>query len=254
MIFRINRSPEAGEASTGAAEESAKAGGEGAAPQYVGKAEFDSFRSELSQQFARLTPQERREENRNVSRETESPKEPNPKDYKFDQPGELTRYNRDNYKWLRSEERAVEDKENSTRQGQEQLRTNERAHNTRVMDYRKEHPEFDEDMKTAGPIQVLDQVKAAIFRSKASHEILHYMAKNRGTDQELNMLLESEGPEAMLERLGEIRASVKHESTVATANTTAAKAKPLRVNVNRSASTDGGKKDYTKIFDTYSKA
>lgn len=248
-MIRINRSPDS-DPSTGAAGESAAAGGEGAAPQYVAKADFDSFRSELAQQFSRLTPQERREE-RNVSRETESPKEPNPKDYKFDQPGELTRYNRDNYKWLRSEERAGEEKESATRQSQEQIRTNERSHNSRVAEYRKEHPEFDADMKTAGPIQVFDQVKHAIFRSKSSDLILHYLAKNPGTDQELNILLESEGPESVLERLGEIKREMRADTVEKNATVKAASQRPLRVNTRGTSTDVPHKQDYAKRFESF---
>lgn len=252
--MNINRSPDAGEsngaASNGTTGEGAAAGSEGA-PQYVDRQTFDSFRQELSQQFARLTPQERREE-RNESRESKAPTRPSLKDFDFK--NDATAWDRYNdalsdFNYSRWEEKQTS--ANAERETQATIQRNEQNHFQREKEYAEKHPEFAVEKKAAGPIMVAEEVKRSIFRSPASPEILHYMIQNPGTDAELNQILKTEGKEALLERLGEIKASMKRDSNQADSNRRAGGTKLPNQRFSGNSATTKPKMSKAQMFEDF---
>lgn len=234
---RVLRSPEGGEGGGAAPEQGAggvtDAGNQQAsapqAPEYLSKADFDAFRNELTGHLSRLTPSQR-EERESKGDKSGAPTEPDPSKYDFTKPGELTRYNQDNYRYFRHLDRMEEAKEAEAKQAQERLQATEKGHKARLAEYRKENPSFDEDMRKAGNIQVLNEVKAAIYASKNSPAIVHYLAKNKDVAQELNEMAEMEGVEEVRYRIGEISATIKAEKLALEANAAAAADKPPRQN------------------------
>jgi hypothetical protein len=245
MKFRIQRDP-GSEGGGGAAPAAgaqggagAAAGGQGAgqagqgaaAPEYLSKADFESFRNELTSHLSRLTPAERREEREERgSRDKGAPKFPELSDYDFKKPGEIQRYEdakADYYEWRREQKSAEKDRERSEKEAPQRAA---REHATRLKEYRKENPDFDADMSKAGGIHVLNEVQTAIYSSKNSPAIVHYLAKNKSEAQELNFIAESEGVDAVRERLGEIAATIRAEKQAAKAAEEAAKDRPPKLN------------------------
>lgn len=248
-MIRINRSPEAGEGNGGApaggaagagaaagdGDASAAGGSAGAAaPEYLSKSDFEAFQNEFRSTVARLTPAERREEAKGDK--PGEPTEPDVSKYDFSKPGELSRYNRDNYKYLRSLEKGEEAKETATKQAEEKARKDKQGHASRTTEYAKTNPSYAADMKAAaGKINVTDPVAGAIYGSKNGVLAVHYMAKNPGADQELNLLADSEGPDAVRERIGEMAAEMRAEGKALEANTLAAGQRPPRFNTRGAA-------------------
>jgi hypothetical protein len=227
-MIRINRSPESGEGG-GSLPESAspEAAPAAAAPEYISKSDFESFRNEITGHISRLTPKEQAREESKV--DSGDPREPDASKYDFSKPGELSRYNRDNYKWLRSQDRAEEAKESEARQAEEKSKKDIQGHQARTIEYTKTNPSYAADMKAAaGRINVIDAVAKAVYGSRNGHLAVHYMAKNPGSDQELNLLADSDGPDAVRERIGEMAAEMRAEAKALEGNTLAASQKPPR--------------------------
>jgi hypothetical protein len=247
-MIRIYRSPEAGEgggspagagaegAGASGAGEGAPAGNSGAAtPEYLSKADFESFRSEFQQTIQRLTPAERREQAAEGNKPG-TPSKPDLNAYDFKKPGELDRYNLDNYKYLRHLDKQEEAKENETKAAEEKTRKDKQGHASRTSEYAKANPSYVADIKAAaGKINVNNPVASAIYGSKNGVLAVHYMAKNPGADQELNLLADTDGPDAVRERIGEMAAEMRAQSKALESNTLAAGQRPTRFNTRGAA-------------------
>jgi hypothetical protein len=239
MNRRLNRSPDVGEGG-GNLPDSAnpEAAPSAPAPEYVGKSDFDSFQSEIRTSLARLTPREQAAQDNKQG----DPQEPDVSKYNFSNPAELSRYNRDNYKWLRHQDRAEEAKESEAKQSAEKAKKDIQGHQARTSEYAKANPGYAADMKAAaGKINVIDAVARAVYGSRNGHLAVHYMAKNAGADQELNILADSDGPDAVRERIGEMAAEMRAEAKALEGNALAASQKPPRFNT-RGAATGGTRK------------
>jgi hypothetical protein len=200
--------PAGGEAPQGGA------GGEGSgtpAPQYLTKADLESFssslRNEFSQQFSRLN----RPDPKPDSGKQGEPGEPDPSKYDFKQAGELSRYNADLRKYFRHLDKQDADKEASEKAREEAPRKAFKEHKSRLDAYKKDHPEFEEDRKKAGAIQAMPDVSAAVYASKSSPAVLHYLIKNSDVVEELNDMAHDGDTGGIRERIGEIAATVRAE-------------------------------------------
>ncbi len=268
-MIRINRSPDGGEgnggadasgdlsASSGAGEGSADTGSAGgnAQPEYLTKSDFEAFSTRMEQTLSRLTPAQREAREEKTDKDGDKPaKRPNAKDYDFAKdPAALERYEDDMDSFRRSQWDADRQTKETARQAEERSQKNFQGHNARVAAYRKENTSFDADMKSAR-IGVTDPVAAAVYASKNGHLVVHYMAKNPGTDQELNLLADTDGPEAVRERIGEIVSDMKAEQKLSEDTREAAGARPPRQNLRGGAGgSNESSKDYGKIFKDFRK-
>lgn len=259
---RIYRSPDgiegngAGGTDYSASAVSAPSGGDGsatapaaAAPvaDSVRKSDFEAFASRMEQNLSRMTPRQ----------EAEGPKapgEPNVKDYDFQKPGELLRYQRDNYNFFKHQDKEAEAKTSEATRAKETLQKNEVAHRTRYSDYLKANPDFSNDLKSAaGKINVTEPVKHAIFGSKSGPMAIHFMAKNPGADEELNLLADTDGPEAVRERIGEMAAEMRLQKKASEANTIAAGQRPPRQNLRGGSSSSDRKLTNAERFERFHK-
>jgi hypothetical protein len=111
----------------------------------------------------------------------------------------------------------------------------------RVAEYKKENPAFATDMQKAGNIQVFDEVKHAIFASKNSPAILHYLFQNPGAAEDLNLLAQSEGLEAVREQIGEYADAMRQKKEQIGNAEAAARVRPPRQNI-RGGSSSGDRK------------
>lgn len=245
MNIRILRDPGSeggGGAAPAAGAQGGAAGGQGgaqggsqggAAPEYLSKADFESFRNELTGHLSRLSRPEPSDNHRSDGEDKGrrgDPKFPEISDFDFKKPGEIQRYEdakADYYEWRREQRAEAKQREKSEKEAPMRA---EREHFTRLKDYRKENPDYDADMSKAGNIQVLDEVKHAVYASKNSPAVVHYLAKHKDEAAELNFLAESEGLDAVRERIGEISATIRAEKQAAKANEEAAKDRPPRQN------------------------
>lgn len=249
-MIRLYRSPEGGEgggtgddpagdpgaaAGAGAAEGGAAGG---SAPQYATKADLEAFASRFEQNLSRFSRPEPKSESQASPSE---PKKPNVKDYDFQKdPDALERWQQDTYKWLRHQEKAQEAEERTKSEREASVKKNESGHLQRVQDYRKANPEFDADMKKAGNILVVDEVKHAIFASKNSAAVQHYLAKNPGAADDLNLLAQTEGLESVRERIGEMAADMRRAKESLNSTESAARVRPPRQNL-RGGSSSGNR-------------
>ena len=239
----VYRSPDAGESAgeieSGAGEVIPAAGeGESAAqaPDYVRSQDFNAFAERMEANFAKLTPAQQAAQEVKPS----APSQPDLNDtkkYDFkNDPNAAARYQQDFYKFMRSIEKTEEAAEKAKSDAAEKLQSNEKGHNARFADYTKSNPEFAADLKAAaGKINVTEPVKLAIYGSKNGPLAIHYMAKNAGAAQELNVLADSEGPEAVRERIGEMAAEMRKVSKETEAVALAAGQKPPRQNLKANA-------------------
>jgi hypothetical protein len=236
--YRINRSPDAegGGGDTPAAETPAAETPAAAAapqPQYVDRAAFDTFAQEMRTNFQRM-PQPQAQ----AQQEQAEPTRPDAKKYNFDRDEDIEKYQRDMYRWNKHQDAKDDEKTNSEKSQRETAITQYRGHQTRVAEYKKEHPDFETDLKSAvGKLNVLAPVERAVYASKNSALVLHYLAKNPGDVDDLNLLAETDGLEAVRERLGEMAAYMKTSQKEATGNERAAGARPLRTNLRGNATT-----------------
>jgi hypothetical protein len=224
---------------SGEAAGAAAGAGEQTPPEYLSKSDFDAFRQEITGHLQRLTPaQAAREEAK--SQAPGEPQKPDVSKYNFKDPAELDRYNRDNYKYHRHLDRQEEAKEAEKSQSADKAKKDMQSHQARVAEYGKTSPAFSADMKAAaGKINVTDPVARAVYGSKNGHLAVHYMAKNPGADQELNLLADSDGPDAVRERIGEMAAEMRAEQKLLEGTATAAGQRPPRQNLRGGGSNAG---------------
>lgn len=262
-MIRIYRSPEggegggAGETSPAAGDASGASAGAGAAeggaaggsaPSYVSKTDFDSFANEIRQNFSRFN-QPKPEA---AKAESGAPNEPDPSQYDFKKPGELNRYNRDVYKYHRHLERQEEAQESAKTESEASRKKNETGHLQRVSEYRKANPEYDADLKKSGNIMVLDEVKHAIYASKNSASVLHYLAKNPGSADELDLLAQTDGIDAVRERVGEMAAEMRRAKESMGNTEAAARVRPPRQNLRGGASSGNRTLSNAERFERFS--
>lgn len=251
-MIRIYRSPDAGEGGGAAAPEAGAAGaaapgaagntsGEAAAPQYVAKADFDSFANEIRQGFSRFSrqPEPAKADGNEKKGERERP-DPSKYDFKND-PKALQRYEDDLDEYRYETRKKREQEESQKNERETSLKKNEQGHRQRLADYRKENPDFDADAKKAGNILVLDDVKRAIFGSKNSAAVQHYLFKNPGAAEELNLMAESEGLESVRERIGEYAYAMRQQKDKNESTERAAAVRPPRQSF-RGSSANGERK------------
>lgn len=218
------------------------------APEYVSKADFQAFQQNFERTISGLTPREAA-----ADRKETGPKEPDPRNYDFTKPGEYARHTRDVHKWNShldaQENKPAEEK----RQAEQSVRESARNHAQRMADYREKNPGFDADLKAAaGKLNVLDDVKNAVYASKNSALALHYMAKNPDAAQELNFIYESDGIQAVRERVGEMAAEMRGQAKLAESQTEAAGQRPPRMNLRGGvANKPAGTKDYGSVFKSF---
>lgn len=211
-MIRIHRSPEAGEGGGLPAAASPQAAPDASAtptPEYLSKSDFDSFRNELTGYLKNLTPKQQAAQDAKDVKETGS-KRPSPKDFDFEKdPEALQKYEDalDDWRDARRQEKAA--KERSETEAKERSEKTAKGHQARVLEYKKENPSFDEDIKKAGPLQGEPDVTQAVFSHPQSAAIVHHIAQNKGILDELNTLALTEGREAVLFRVGEISADIK---------------------------------------------
>jgi hypothetical protein len=240
----------------GGAQEGADAagseGGEGeaaaAAPQFVTRADFDALSSRLDERFPRDEGGRRSEERsqRSEDRAPKAPEKPDATKFNFNannpnRMAELDRYNREVYRYHRHLDRQEEAQETQRTQASERLENTEKGHRARVSEYKKAHPEFETDLKQAGILRVLDEVKSAIFSHRNSAAIVHYLAKNKGAIEDLN---ESEDVQEVMFKVGALAGRISSDEEARKKNIEAAGGRPLRFSSRGSAG--GGKKETSK--------
>lgn len=237
-MHRINRSPDASDgggslpaAATPTAADST-ATPAAAAPEYLSKSDFESFRNEITGHLQKLTPKQQAAADAKDGKPAD-PTEPDVSKYDFSKAGELSRYNRDNYAWLRSQEKASEAQEASQKAQTERLEKSFKGHKARTIEYKKANPSYDADLKAHGPMEVENEVSESVFESEESAAIVHYFAKHKGTADELNQLALMGNTRAIDRRIGEIAAEIKAERKALDANAEAAAAKPPRQNFSK---------------------
>lgn len=243
-MTRINRSPDGGESAgnLGSSEGSqgsasgqngagASAGGESGAgqPQYVSKADFDALRNDFTSKISQFSRSNQSSDSSN--KKPSDPSNPNIKDYDFQKdPEALDRYNRDVYKYHRHLERQEEAKEKGENEARDKARGTIQGHRQRMSEFQKANPEAAEALKKAGAVEVLDDVKFAVYASKSSAEIVHYLSQHKEVARELDEIAEVEGLDSLRYRVGEISATIKAEAKLAEAQAAAAKDRPPRQN------------------------
>lgn len=265
MNRRLYRSPEAGEgggagpaagATGGDTGGSAGAAGESAAtPQYLTKDDFESRFSRLENHIRTLTPaQQARQESKDGTKEH---KFPSLSDYRLDQGSqddrirEYERFERDKNAFFRSENKRIDKEENDKTAAEERASKTERGHYKRVSEYKKDHPEFDSDMKKAGSLNVEDSVKSAVYASSDSAAVVHHISKNSALLDELNELALTGRSDEIPYMVGKIAARIESETKLAGANAEAADVKPPRQNFRNIAPGKDKIKSNAERFDDY---
>lgn len=209
---------EPGEGAANTAGEGQNAGGgEGAALEYLSKAEFEGFRNEVLSTL---------KSGQDKSRDDDKPDEPDwsqapdmeKYDFEKDPKGSSYKYMQDMYKHfqhLNNQESAKSDPEKAAKEL-------EQTHLKRARDYIKENPEFDADVKKYGSPQLLNGVRYAIYAHPESASIGHYIIKNRKEAEDLEFIYQTDGQQALMYRVGELAAKVREEKSRAKANRDAA--------------------------------
>ncbi len=209
---RVYRSPEAGEGGSlpaSAAPQAAPESSPASAPEYLSKSDFDSFRSEITGYLQKLTPKQQAAQDAKDVKETGS-KRPSPKDFDFDKdPEALQKYEDALDDWRDGQRREKAAKERTENEAKERSEKTAKGHQARVLEYKKENPSFEDDVKKAGPLQGEAEVTQAVFSHPNSAAIVHHIAQNKGVLDELNQLSLTDGREAVLFRVGEISAEIK---------------------------------------------
>lgn len=218
----------------GGAGEGAAAGGSAssAAPEYLSKADFEAKWGELQGHLSRLTPAERREEKREEAKPGQ-PTKPDVSQYDFKKPGELDRYNHDNYKYHRHLDRLEEAKEATTKAAQERAEKSAKGHKAREIEYKKANPTYDADLKAHGPLHVENEVAESVFESEESAAIVHHFVKNKGLADELNQMALMGNVRGVDRKIGEIEAQIRAERKALEANAEAAAVKVPRQNFSK---------------------
>lgn len=203
------------------APDSGNGGSAPAAPQFATREDFQSFQNEVRNSFRQSSPrQERREE------AAKSPSKPDHTKYNFQTPGELDRYNDDVFAWQMHGHSERESKKNSEREVHESQKKTFNSHMERIAEYKKSNPDFANDLANAGAVEVTDVVKNAVYRSKSSASIVHYLLKNKDVAEELNLIGDNQGAEGVAERVGEIAYQIRQETSGASRTAMAAGQRP----------------------------
>jgi hypothetical protein len=256
MRYGINRSPDAGDAGSvgGAAPVDTSTADvsvtPAATPEYASKSDFEKFRNDFGSFQSQIEGYFKKQpEARQSEAKTEAPKRPAMKDFDFTKgESEVQKYEDAMEDWRESVREAKRAERDSAKQSEEKAQRNAQGHNSRMAEYFKENPASRTEIEK-GRIRVLDPVRDAVYASRNGHLAVHYMAQNPGTDQELNMLAETEGPEAVRERIGEIVAEMKRNAKEQEGNIAAASQKPLRDRIRPGGQAKAEEsQDYGKIF------
>src|SRR6185295_1208805 len=104
----------------------------------------------------KLTPKQQAAQDAKEAKQDGPAKRPSPKDYDFDKdPEALQKYEDalDDWRDARRQEKATK----------ERTENDQKGHQARVLDYKKENPSFDDDVKKAGPLQGEPEVTQAVF-------------------------------------------------------------------------------------------
>ena len=235
-MIRVHRSPEAGEGGGLPAAASPQAAPDASAspapesPRYLTEDAFNQRFGQLENMVRGLTPKQQAAQDAKDAKETSS-KRPSPKDFDFEKdPDALQKYEDalDDWRDARRQEKAT--KERSENEARERSEKTAKGHQARVLEYKKENPSFDEDIKKAGPLQGEPDVTQAVFSHPQSAAIVHHIAQNKGILDELNTLALTEGREAVLFRVGEISADIKAAKKALEATKAAASDVPPRQN------------------------
>lgn len=239
-MLRLNRSPEGGEGGglpAAAAPVASEPAQPSPIPEYLSKADFESFRNEITGHLQRLTPAQReaREDAKEAkSGKPEGVKRPSLKDYDFEKdPTAVERYEDAMHEYQYQIRKAKEAEEQTAKQAEERQKKTLEGHKARVLEYKKENPSFDEDIRKAGALHGEDSVVRAVFSNQESPSIVHHIVKNKAIADELNQLALSGDEYAVHQRVGEIAAEIKAERKALEANAEAAAAKPPRQNFSK---------------------
>jgi hypothetical protein len=211
-------------------------GGAGSAPQWVSKADFDTFASRLEERFSQV-PARNAEPAANKPGE---PTEPDPSKYNFGQdPTALSRYNKDLRTYFRHLDKQDAEREKADKAPIESAQKADREHRGRLGEYKKTHPEFASDLQKNGIPPLVGTVQDIIKRHSKSAEITHELIKDRSLADDLNSVADSGDEDAIKFRIGEIVAEIRQKAKALEANTVAAGQRPIPFS-NRGSS-QGGK-------------
>lgn len=234
---RVFRSPEAGEGGglpASAAPQAAPESSPAAAPEsprYLTEDAFNQRFGQLEGMVRALTPKQQAAQDAKEAKQDGPAKRPSPKDYDFDKdPEALQKYEDalDDWRDARRQEKAT--KERTENEAKERTEKTQKGHQARVLDYKKENPSFDDDVKKAGPLQGEPEVTQAVFSHPNSAAIVHHIAQNKAILDELNQISLTEGRESVLYRVGEIAADIKAAKKAQEATKAAAADVPPRQN------------------------
>lgn len=199
------------------------------ASKYVPKQDYDTMRGEFDgfkKQFSETIDGLR---NFGKPKANEGPKEPNPAEYNFAKPEEVRRWYRDNYKWdshTDAQEKAQRETREAPQRNQQEIAQN---HLKREAAYTKEHPEYQEDIRKMGSVQVEQEIVNAIHARKNSPEILHYIAKNPSLVNDLRACTDMDEASDII---ADIAADIRRDNRDLENNAKAAQDRPLRMNQN----------------------
>lgn len=234
---RIYRNTQAGE-QAGGGEAAAGAGAE--APQYVSKADFDSFANEIRGGFARFNQprEEKREEGK-----PEDPREPDISAYDFKDPKNSIKLLNDHYAWRRHEEKKQEAKEKEETSRKESSKKNELEHDNRWAEHTKANPDSAKRFSEAFPAlqQLPSDVVSIIKASRNSHLVLDYLSQNTGDIGELERVFNNHGPEAAKYAIGEFAGVQKARSESAKNVRDQSRIVPPRMTFSGGAGKNGGR-------------
>lgn len=231
---RIHRSPEAGEGGGNAP--NPPAGGDGgsanpsaAEPAWDARAAHESLANEMRQGFSRFNQPQRQEPPKGEGEK--GPKSrPKVSDYDMSKdPNAWDKYQDDMEDWRESQREikrtAAQAESTAKERGEKTLR----GHQARVLEYKKENPSFDEDVRKAG-LQAEKEVSGAIFAHKESPAVIHHMASNPALLDELNQMALSGDADSIPYRVGEIAGEIRAAKKLQDANKNAAGDRPPRQN------------------------
>lgn len=203
-------------------------------PKYVDEGKFTEFssRTEQTLQEIRDSLAQRREDSPERRPAADAgPKEPKAKDYKFDQPGEVERWHRDNakYDWavLKAEDKANESKTKSEADSRLSDVKAGNAHRAREREYTKANPTYQADIRAAH-IETYDEVKKVLRDSEYSPHLFHHIAKNPDVIDKINELGEMQGINAVIRYVGRLEAMFENQDEIAGRKAEAAGDKPIR--------------------------
>lgn len=238
-----------GSAGAAAGAQGGAAGGSSgaSAPEYVSRQDFESFSQRIEQSLSSFSrPEPKRDEGKSGE-----PKFPELADYDFKKPGEVQRYEMDKRAYFRHLDKQEDAKEREKAEGEGRRKDAMMSHFQRMRDYEKQNPGAAEALRKAGATQVLNEVKEAIYASKSSAEIVHYLAQNKDVAAELNELAETDGLDAVRFRLGEVAATIRAEQKAAKAAEEAAKDRPPRQNFRGNTGTSKANKSHEERFSRF---